>query len=273
MIRTRAVYLLTASLLATACAVGEKYETTVERTWPSAGIKTVHLNGVDGSLNVQAGNTDQVRLVAHVRSRGFQSAKNKPNEGFFEDAMQGDTLRIGQKKQRVHVSFPFFNRPQLKIDYELVVPAAMALELNTVNGRIATKGISGGTEMTTVNGTIDVETAGNNEVYAKAVNGRIRAKFIDSFSGARLKTVNGGVEAILPQSASFTCNLSQVNGDFEASFPLSIHSHPGSRRVSGEVNGGKFQLQISTVNGDVEVQHIPAPVVPQAPVAPPVPET
>jgi len=27
-------------------------------------------------------------------------------------------------------------------------------------------------------------------------------------------------------------------GDVEAAFPLSIHSHPGSRRVSGEVNGG-----------------------------------
>jgi hypothetical protein len=50
-----------------------------------------------------------------------------------------------------------------------------------------------------------------------------------------------------------------VNGDFEASFPLSIHSNPGSRRVSGEVNGGKYELQITTVNGDVEVQHLPQP--------------
>jgi hypothetical protein len=81
--------------------------------------------------------------------------------------------------------------------------------------------------------------------------------------------VNGGVEALLPGSASFTCDLSQVNGDFEASFPLSIHSHPGSRRVSGQVNGGQFELQITTVNGDVEVQHIPLPpTLPRAPSAP-----
>ena len=57
------------------------------------------------------------------------------------------------------------------------------------------------------------------------------------------------------------------NGDFEASFPLSIHSHPGNRRVSGQVNGGQFELQITTVNGDVDVQHVPAP--PHAPPPPP----
>jgi hypothetical protein len=265
--------LLPIALLATACVVGEKREATVTRTWPAAGITAVHLNGVDGSLNVRAGNTDQVQLIAHVRSRGIQPAKNKPNEGFFEDRLDNGTLSIGQKRQRVHVSIPFFHRDKLQINYDLTVPPAMALELNTINGRIATQGISGGAEMTTVNGTIDVEAIGNHEISAKAVNGRIRAKFVNSFSGARLKTVNGGVEAILPQTASFTCNLSQVNGDFEASFPLSIHSHPGSRRVSGEVNGGKFQLQITTVNGDVEVQHIPAPPLPPPPAPPVVPQT
>ena len=58
-----------------------------------------------------------------------------------------------------------------------------------------------------------------------------------------MKTVNGGVTAALPPSASFTGDFSQVNGDFEAAFPLNIHSHPGSRRVSGEVNGGRYELQ------------------------------
>jgi hypothetical protein len=271
--RGRGVYLLAAALLAGACAVGEKRDVTITRSWPAAGIKAVQLNGVDGSLNVRAGNTDQVQLIAHVRARGFQSTKNKPNEGFFEDRLEGGTLSIGQKKQRVHVVIPFFHLDQLQINYDLTVPPAMALDLNTINGRIATQGISGDAEMTTVNGTIDVEALGNSEISAKAVNGRIRAKFVNSFSGARLKTVNGGVEAILPQTASFTCNLSQVNGDFEASFPLSIHSHPGSRRVSGEVNGGKFQLQITTVNGDVEVQHMPVPPVPPPPATPVVPQT
>ncbi|HEY6842863.1 MAG TPA: hypothetical protein VI391_01755, partial [Thermoanaerobaculia bacterium] len=65
---------------------------------------------------------------------------------------------------------------------------------------------------------------------------------------------------------------------FEAAFPLDIHSHAGSRRVSGEVNGGRYPLKISTVNGDITVDNAPAPptpppapsAIPSAP-APPAP--
>ncbi|HEV7919820.1 MAG TPA: DUF4097 family beta strand repeat-containing protein, partial [Thermoanaerobaculia bacterium] len=163
----------------------------------------------------------------------------------------------------------FWDSSDMTIDYSLRVPQRIALDLHTVNGRIATTGIGGATQVTTVNGPVEVETSGTSELSAKTVNGRIRARFIQTFQGASLKTVNGDVETVLPKSASFVCDLSQVNGDFEASFPLSIHSHPGSRRVSGEVNGGRYELKISTVNGDIEVQNGGAPAAPPAPPAPP----
>ena len=75
--------------------------------------------------------------------------------------------------------------------------------------------------------------------------------------------------AILPPSASFTGDFTQVNGDFEAAFPLNIHSHPGSRRVSGDVNGGRYALKISTVNGDIKIDNTPPP--PPTPATPPPP--
>ncbi len=81
---------------------------------------------------------------------------------------------------------------------------------------------------------------------------------------------------MLPPSASFTGDFTQVNGDVEAAFPLNIHSHPGSRRVSGEVNGGRYSLHIVTVNGDIKVENggvPPAPPAPPALPAPPAPST
>ena len=172
------------------------------------------------------------------------------------------------------IGFPFINRSSVRVDYSLLVPATVALDLTTVNGHITARGVEGEAALKTVNGPIEIETAGRNEISAKSVNGAVRAKFLIDFRGARLKTVNGAVEAMLPPTASFSCDLSQVNGDFEASFPLSIHSNPGSRRVSGSVNGGQYELQITTVNGDVEVQHLPPAVSIAAPPAvPPVPPT
>ncbi len=268
-------YLLGAVLLVVGCAAGERRYEVIQRQWPASAIHTVEVDGVDGSLSVEAGAADQVTLVARVRTAGIEPRKGEDNNGYFETELNGDTLHIGQQKPRTHISFPFIFRAKMEIDYELRVPPTVALDLKMINGRIASRGVNGATEVRTVNGPIEVETGGSNELSARTVNGSVHAKFLTDFRGARLKTVNGGVEALLPSTASFTCDLSQVNGDFEASFPLSIHSHPGSRRVSGQVNGGQFELQITTVNGDVEVQHVvpprpPAAPKPPAPPAPPV---
>ena len=268
-------YLLGALLLMVGCTAGERRHEVIRRQWPASAIHTVEVDGVDGSLSVEAGAPDQVTLIAHVRSVGIEPRQREDNHGYFDTELNGDTLHIGQQKPHAHISFPFFLRAKMEIDYELRVPPAVALDLRMINGRIASRGVNGATEVRTVNGPIEVETGGSNELSARTVNGSVHAKFLNDFRGARLKTVNGGVEALLPPTASFTCDLSQVNGDFEASFPLSIHSHPGSRRVSGQVNGGQFELQITTVNGDVEVQHVapprpPAAPKPPAPPAPPV---
>ncbi|HEU4888801.1 MAG TPA: DUF4097 family beta strand repeat-containing protein, partial [Thermoanaerobaculia bacterium] len=162
--------------------------------------------------------------------------------------------RKEDRPRKFKLNIPFlFGRDDRQIDYVLRVPPSLMLEVMTVNGRIVTRGVEGETQATTVNGKIDIETAGLNELRATTVNGKVKATFTRDFQGARFKTVNGGVEAFFPQNASFAVDLSQVNGDFEASFPLSIHSNPGSRRVSGEVNGGKHDLKIVTVNGDVEL--------------------
>ncbi|HSP13929.1 MAG TPA: DUF4097 family beta strand repeat-containing protein [Thermoanaerobaculia bacterium] len=265
------VYVLTAVFLTAGCVVGERHEATIQRQWPASAIRTIEVVGVDGSLNVEAGSANEVALVAHVRSIGIVPNQRKENQGYFDTELNGDTLRIGQQRERIRVGFPFVMRSKVSVDYELRVPSTVALDLKMVNGRVMTRGVDGACEVTTVNGPIDIETAGNNELNARTVNGSVHAKFLHDFRGARLKTVNGGVHALLPPTASFTCDLSQVNGDFEASFPLSIHSNPGSRRVSGMVNGGQFELQITTVNGDVEVQHLQPPAVPQVPAVPPPP--
>jgi hypothetical protein len=271
--RTRIHYLLivAAAVLAVSCGVGgERRSYVVERRWPAAAIRHLEVREIDGSLNVEAGATSEITLLARIRTRGVLPKKDKENLCFFRTELGDDTLTIARDKRRRTHGF-FFHVNDVTIDYILRVPPQVALDLNTVNGRISTRGIDGQTQVTTVNGPIEVETTGANELSAKTINGHVRAKFLNTFQGARLKTVNGGVEAILPTGASFVCDLSQVNGDFEASFPLNIHSHPGSRRVSGEINGGRYELKITTVNGDIELQNGGIPPVPPTAPIPPIP--
>ena len=283
--RNRNLYLLAAAALTlAACDAAKRYEATVQRSWPAAGISRLHIREVDGSVDVVAADVSDIALTAKIHSRGTAPDARAENQGFFSTAVDGNTLEIG-RKSTVRVGLPFLHTNDVSINYTLTVPRTVALDVKTVNGRIVSRGINGESAFTSVNGRIEIETSGENELSATAVNGGVLAKFDKTFQGAMLKTVNGRVEAILPQSASFACDLSQVNGDFEASFPLSIRSNPGSRRVSGEVNGGRYALKITTVNGDIRVdngtgrgraQMAPEPPVPpdaaDAPDAPEAPE-
>lgn len=230
-------------------------QVTMTRSWPAAGIDTLKVFEINGSISVEGTNADQITLVATAHG-DLDRVAGAENQGLFQTAVDGNTLSIGRKKHRrsFNVSFFFNTDDDMRIDYVLKVPTVLDVDASTVNGRISTRGIEGETEATTVNGKIDLESTGVRELSATTVNGKVRARFTRGFSGARFKTVNGGVEAILPPSASFDVDLSQVNGDFDASFPLSIHSGPGRRRVSGEVNGGAHRLRIVTVNGDIQLR-------------------
>lgn len=257
------VSLLLVALAATACGrierrAHDESTMTITRSWPAADIRQLDVFEVGGKISIEAvPATTEISLVATAQG-DLEPKKGAENNGLFETRVDGDTLRIGRKERRHHgINIGFlFARNEVRIDYVLKVPATVSLDLSTVNGRITTRGTEGEMEATSVNGSIDLETAGTHELTATTVNGRVKAKFLKSFEGARFKSVNGGVEAILPQTASFTVDLSQVNGDFEASFPLSVHSNPGSRRVSGEVNGGQHELKIVTVNGDIELSRL-----------------
>ena len=257
----RELYLLPAMLLVAAgCFEGERRvgngsRATITRNWPAAGIAVVKVMEVDGNISVEASPNNEISLLATAKG-DLEIKKGQENDGLFETTLVGDTLRIG-RREKENKGFRFFwDVDDVQIDYVLRVPHTVSLAVTTVNGKIATKGVDGNMKAATVNGPIEIETAGTHNLQATTVNGRVRAKFTQSFQGARFKTVNGGVTATLPANASFAVNLSQVNGDFEASFPLSIHSNPGSRRVSGDVNGGQHELKIVTVNGDVQLARL-----------------
>jgi len=243
-----------------------------ENKWSAPTVTRLDLTEVSGTVTVIGDSPSAITMSATVRARGIHPDPKRPYDGYMSAEIEGDTLAIRAAGTHSH-GIVFGWGKEVRIDYDLHVPPQLALNLVTVNGRIETKGIAGETAAKTVNGAVNLEATGSNEVEAKSVNGRIEAKFLQDFHGARLGTVNGRVTAVLPASASFYGDFTQVNGDFEAAFPLNIHSHPGTRRVSGEVNGGKYQLKISTVNGDITIDNgVPAaaPVAPTAPPPPPV---
>src|SRR5438067_3194238 len=269
---SRAIYSLLAVTLVAGCVPLEQHTARFEKKWPATTLTHLDVKEVDGTISVDGNSPGEITMVAVVHARGVQPDPQKEYQGYFQTELDGGTLTIRTPGDHHHMHFGWGR--DVRVDYELRVPPTVALELRTVNGRIETRAIAGETAASTVNGEVDIEATGVNEVAAKTVNGRVQAKFLQDFHVARLGTVNGRVTAVLPTTASFLGDFTQVNGDFEAAFPLNIHSHPGSRRVSGDVNGGRYALKISTVNGDIKIDNgaptaVPTPPAPPAPPAKP----
>lgn len=264
---SRAIDSLLALAFVAGCVPLEQHTARFEKKWPATTVTHLDVKEIDGTISVDGNSPGEISMVAVVRARGVRPDPKKDYEGYVRTELDGSTLTIRTPHEQ-GVRFGWGRN--VRVDYQLRVPPTVSLQLRTVNGRIATRAISGATAASTVNGEVDIEATGSNEVAARTVNGRVQARFLDDFHGAKLGTVNGRVVAILPASASFLGDFTQVNGDFEAAFPLNIHSNPGSRRVSGDVNGGRYALKISTVNGDIKIDN-GAPAVPATPPPPPPP--
>src|ERR1043165_1929730 len=157
--RRRNNTLLALALLAlTSCVAGERHHDQISRKWPADGIKRIDLHEVDGSVDIEGTNANEITLVASVRHRVFQVDPNKENRGYFETKVGGDTLSIGRRgERRVHF-VSFFHRRDISVDYTLHVPKSVALDVKTVNGRVETRAIDGETRVVTVNGPIDLES-------------------------------------------------------------------------------------------------------------------
>lgn len=277
-------------LLGASCAVTERKTVTIQREWAADQIRKLDLEEVNGSVEVDAGDPGKITLEARVRYFGVTPSQEE-NQGFFETTITGDSLRIGRRRHGGQFRLPFIGGREVTIDYTLRVPADTELDIETINGEIDVAGTSARAALESVNGAIKVVATGTSPLDAHTVNGEVSARFVKDFIGAKVRTVNGGVQVTLPAESSFTCELAQVNGGFESNFPLSIRSSKGNRAVSGVVNGGRHPLTIKTVNGEIDLiregtpatenedlqlepaepVEPPEPIEPPEPVAPPTP--
>jgi hypothetical protein len=154
---------MTAVILAAGCDVRSERRfsnarrATITRNWPATGIAEIKVFEVSGSITVEAAPGNEISLLASAEG-DLDVQKGQENDGLFKTEIVGDTLRIGRKTEKRKGWSFIWDTDDVEIDYVLKVPPSVALDVSTVNGRIATRGTEGETEASTVNGTIDIET-------------------------------------------------------------------------------------------------------------------
>lgn len=238
--------LLVLAVLAPACGVHHTDwgpgETVVEtrRLDPDG---TVSIENQNGSVRVDTWAESTVRIEAEKRGAGT--------------ALKSIRIEIRGEGERVDIEtrLPrwFFGHAGA-VRYHVTVPERAHVKVETANGRVEIRGVSGPVRASTVNGSVEVEGS-SGRVEASTVNGSIRASLRDvAPEWHRFQTTNGSVDVSLPGGASGEFEARTVNGRIETDFPLTVSGGRGSRRLQGRLGDGKARFEMSTVNGSVRIE-------------------
>ena len=214
----------------------------------------IEVKGVNGSISATAADGDMVEVMA----RGSQISEAAVRFEVVEhpggvticavypiddnDCQPGDEgrLRVNRGKS-------------VRVEFTVQVPPGVAFAGRTVNGSVTASDLSGDVEARTVNGSIDLSTAGH--ARAETINGRIRAAIGSAeWQGeAAFESVNGSVTVAVPDSIDAEVYLQTVNGSINTELPIAMTGQLTKRRrlVEGTLGHGGRELRVTTTNGSV----------------------
>lgn len=219
----------------------------------------VTIRGVNGEITARAASGNQV--VVRATKTGRRDDPSSVDIQVVEDADGVLVCAVYPARDRDRPNrcargnaYRMNNeRNDVRVDFVVEVPAGVELDAVTVNGEVRASGLSGRVKAVTVNGSIDIETAG--VISATTVNGSIEARMGTAPTDRiEFTTVNGGIRLVLPRNANADVEIETVNGQIETDFPLTIRGRWGPRSATGQIGSGGPEIELQTVNGSIELR-------------------
>lgn len=265
--------LLTLALLIATPAVWAdvREEETVERTASLGAGGEVVVEVTNGSIYVETGSGDEVRVVARKKVRASDAAEARELLDEIEVTVEerGSSVHIAAEIPR---SNSWFGGTSASVSFEITMPQDAELDasskngsvevrdlgararLETQNGSITAKGVAGPLEAESNNGSIkayDVQGA----VQAETTNGSIKAEIdgTDLGDDMRIKTTNGSIELRLDASVAASIDARTKNGSVSSDFEGGVQDRR-RRTLDLDLNGGGPRVELESSNGSIRVR-------------------
>jgi hypothetical protein len=276
--------LLTALLSLTTVALADS---TFDRTLNVSAQPDLYVSTGSGNIHIMAGSDNQIHVVGHIHA-GWSAFGDV--DGRITRIMQnppivqeGNTVRIGEGGDHSLLS-------NISIDYDISVPADVALNLHSgsgdvvVNhagrflaassgsGNVQAHGIHGPADLESGSGDLELDEDGAGDVKAKTGSGNIQIHGLNGGFMARtgsgdvtadghlqgagtLSAGSGDIRLHLTSDSRFTLEASTGSGDIRVHMPGVVATNSDSSRhhVTTAVNGGGPPLEIRTGSGDIEI--------------------
>jgi hypothetical protein len=240
-------------LLAVFCAPlrGSASDQVFERTYPLQGGGSFLLENVNGSVEVDGWDRDEVEV------RAVKVARNgSPDLSQVQIEVENHPSQV-----LVHTRYPRGEGAEVAVEYHIYVPSKILLSnVETVNGSVLVHGIDGGGDLRSVNGNVEVlKSAGR--FSAKTTNGNVRLELSGLGDGApmNVETVNGSVVLGLPSGTRANLNVLNLNGEFSSELPVTpTLASTGARTFRGKLGVGGGEISVRTINGTIRLIRQPS---------------
>jgi hypothetical protein len=241
-------------LAASGLWAGDATQERFEKKYDVAGIRKVRVQNVNGPIQIETGG-DLLQIVA-VKKVKSESDADLLKETEIRVTKSGSVIEVETvlPKRGHFFQWSLFGRASsAEVAYQITLPAALALEAETVNGRLGASNRAGDLVLSTVNGAVRVEGQ-DGPLKVNTVNGSVEVSFVGPMRQTSLETVNGSVTVTCARESSIRCALQTTNGRIQSQFPeVTVEGKWGPKEARGAINGGRESLAVETVNGDVRL--------------------
>lgn len=215
---TSLVLMATTAIALTGCSVkvdvGDTQQRVETETIPADGVTALALVTDNGAIDVTGADVDEIRIETTFR-------EHDRGDGASAVSVEGARLQIEGSCDSSWYE-------QCSVSYRIVLPAAMAVTLDTDNGRIDLFDLGGRIDAYSDNGAIDAARLAAPEVHAESDNGHVALAFSAAPDSVEARSDNGRVDVTVPASAAaYAVEAASDNGDVD----VSVTTDPASERT------------------------------------------
>jgi DUF4097 and DUF4098 domain-containing protein YvlB len=199
----------------------------------------------NGGITVHGWDGPNVRVRAKIQTWSDTEAEADARAKRITIATADNTLRAADPEKEKNWS----------VSYEIFVPRATALVLNTLNGGISLDNLNAAITFETTNGGVNLANLGG-YVKGETTNGGVNINLTGrqwEGKGLDVATTNGGIRWHLPQDYSAQLFTSTNMGNIRANFPVT-KTGLLRRELATSLGKGGAPVRAVTTNGGVSVE-------------------
>lgn len=216
-----------------------------DRTYPLRAGGAFALENVNGGVRIEGWDQPEVEV------RAVKTALHRSEDlNLVRIQVADDGDQAG-----VNTLYPSGSGVEVTVEYEIHVPYQLRwAAINTVNGDVHVRGISGAGILNSVNGNVVVLDS-KGRFSGGTTNGDVRMQLSSMPDGEPMKltTINGSVVLSVPEGTNMNLRVANRNGNFRSDFPLITLGAYSSKRFHGQLGNGGGEVFMSSVNGAIRL--------------------